>query len=202
SVPAPPVSRSRRRTRTCGSSSSSRSRPAASMDGAVTPRMARDCCGSAATIDRKSTRLNSSHVKNSYAVFCLKKKRVLLLQARDGLVPRQRHQPHECASLRRTDDRQLIVGDAARLLQHLVQQLGGADELLHVVHVPERLVTPLHDAVLALAHVHDVHLLLLVLAQPVTALRDVTNALLRLFCIHAAATPEIYTLSLHDALPI
>src|SRR5690606_41959479 len=27
-----------------------------------------------ATQDRKSTRLNSSHVKNSYAVFCLKKK--------------------------------------------------------------------------------------------------------------------------------
>src|SRR5690606_16525316 len=26
------------------------------------------------TQDRKSTRLNSSHVKNSYAVFCLKKK--------------------------------------------------------------------------------------------------------------------------------
>src|SRR6266511_2570380 len=26
-------------------------------------------------VDRKSTRLNSSHVKNSYAVFCLKKKR-------------------------------------------------------------------------------------------------------------------------------
>src|SRR5690606_40576598 len=29
---------------------------------------------SMATPDRKSTRLNSSHVKNSYAVFCLKKK--------------------------------------------------------------------------------------------------------------------------------
>src|SRR5690606_42052224 len=28
----------------------------------------------AATADRKSTRLNSSHVKISYAVFCLKKK--------------------------------------------------------------------------------------------------------------------------------
>src|SRR5690606_13154219 len=26
--------------------------------------------------DRKSTRLNSSHVKNSYAVFCLKKKNI------------------------------------------------------------------------------------------------------------------------------
>src|SRR5690606_39518922 len=29
----------------------------------------------AATVDRKSTRLNSSHVKISYAVFCLKKKK-------------------------------------------------------------------------------------------------------------------------------
>src|SRR3989442_14882278 len=28
------------------------------------------------TIDRKSTRLNSSHVRISYAVFCLKKKKV------------------------------------------------------------------------------------------------------------------------------
>src|SRR5437773_6627373 len=27
-------------------------------------------------LDRKSTRLNSSHIKNSYAVFCLKKKRL------------------------------------------------------------------------------------------------------------------------------
>src|SRR5690606_41533629 len=28
-------------------------------------------------VDRKSTRLNSSHVKISYAVFCLKKKKIL-----------------------------------------------------------------------------------------------------------------------------
>src|SRR5690606_41938749 len=31
--------------------------------------------------DRKSTRLNSSHVKISYAVFCLKKKTAISLQA-------------------------------------------------------------------------------------------------------------------------
>src|SRR5690554_7539481 len=31
--------------------------------------------------DRKSTRLNSSHVRTSYAVFCLKKKRILGGQA-------------------------------------------------------------------------------------------------------------------------
>src|SRR5690606_41488581 len=31
--------------------------------------------GAEVLLDRKSTRLNSSHVKNSYAVFCLKKKK-------------------------------------------------------------------------------------------------------------------------------
>src|SRR5690606_5585998 len=31
-------------------------------------------------LDRKSTRLNSSHVKNSYAVFCLKKKKKTIEQ--------------------------------------------------------------------------------------------------------------------------
>src|SRR5690606_41787562 len=31
------------------------------------------------TLDRKSTRLNSSHVKISYAVFCLKKKTILIV---------------------------------------------------------------------------------------------------------------------------
>src|SRR3989442_4444271 len=41
------------------------------------PRRARDTSGRtiAAGRDRKSTRLNSSHVRISYAVFCLKKKK-------------------------------------------------------------------------------------------------------------------------------
>src|SRR5215469_17161247 len=33
------------------------------------------CCRTSPTTDRKSTRLNSSHVEISYAVFCLKKKK-------------------------------------------------------------------------------------------------------------------------------
>src|SRR5436305_8373405 len=37
------------------------------------PRLA--TAGCAADRDRKSTRLNSSHVRTSYAVFCLKKKK-------------------------------------------------------------------------------------------------------------------------------
>src|SRR5690606_39626061 len=43
-------------------------------DTVQSPRPARRV--TAALKDRKSTRLNSSHVKISYAVFCLKKKRV------------------------------------------------------------------------------------------------------------------------------
>src|SRR5690606_41272835 len=34
------------------------------------------CHGGGSQPDRKSTRLNSSHVKISYAVFCLKKKKI------------------------------------------------------------------------------------------------------------------------------
>src|SRR5690606_42084551 len=36
--------------------------------------------GAARRLDRKSTRLNSSHVKISYAVFCLKKKKAIRTQ--------------------------------------------------------------------------------------------------------------------------
>src|SRR5690348_18035396 len=41
------------------------------------PRTARDgrYCGAKLHLDRKSTRLNSSHPSISYAVFCLKKKK-------------------------------------------------------------------------------------------------------------------------------
>src|SRR6266540_5620075 len=34
--------------------------------------------------DRKSTRLNSSHITSSYAVFCLKKKKIYNISARYG----------------------------------------------------------------------------------------------------------------------
>src|SRR3989442_7345711 len=36
-----------------------------------------DLQGRIVSLDRKSTRLNSSHVRISYAVFCLKKKKIL-----------------------------------------------------------------------------------------------------------------------------
>src|SRR5690349_23853072 len=41
--------------------------------------------------DRKSTRLNSSHVEISYAVFCLKKKK----KKKDNIPNRQRENTHQ-----------------------------------------------------------------------------------------------------------
>src|SRR5436309_4814465 len=57
--------------------SRSRRRRASSSPGGRPPRSARAGCSSTVDEhpDRKSTRLNSSHVKISYAVFCLKKKK-------------------------------------------------------------------------------------------------------------------------------
>src|SRR5690606_39818009 len=62
-LPSPPAPRARRR----------RLRPAAESSPAEPER--------APETDRKSTRLNSSHVKISYAVFCLKKKNTPVLQS-------------------------------------------------------------------------------------------------------------------------
>src|SRR3989442_5645346 len=70
------------------------------------PHPLRPCCGVTASwqhglswLDRKSTRLNSSHVRISYAVFCLKKKKknekrseVYRLQQRGMHVGRQTHE--------------------------------------------------------------------------------------------------------------
>src|SRR5690606_8204736 len=49
------------------------------------------------TRDRKSTRLNSSHVKISYAVFCLKKKKQPQERNHDAVTPQ--HELHQRAAL-------------------------------------------------------------------------------------------------------
>src|SRR5256885_7184304 len=43
--------------------------------------------------DRESTRLNSSHLVNSYAVFCLKKKKKAIARAAAFVIPGQRPLP-------------------------------------------------------------------------------------------------------------
>src|SRR2546422_6030311 len=56
--------------RRCAGSGQSGLQPARSK-----PKHWADICGKSGDIDRKSTRLNSSHGYISYAVFCLKKKK-------------------------------------------------------------------------------------------------------------------------------
>src|SRR3989442_10041162 len=51
-------------------------------------------------LDRKSTRLNSSHVRISYAVFCLKKKHELLPSPRGGAGAERPGSPRHRASRR------------------------------------------------------------------------------------------------------
>src|SRR6266513_5326414 len=49
------------------------------VDGRRLSQQSRPCASPCLTGDRKSTRLNSSHVSISYAVFCLKKKKKQIL---------------------------------------------------------------------------------------------------------------------------
>src|SRR4249919_1500119 len=65
---------------------------------------------SQAASDRKSTRLNSSHVKISYAVFCLKKKRIPSIRLRR--IVRYTRMARACASrhVRRRRRRADVVG--------------------------------------------------------------------------------------------
>src|SRR5690349_10480658 len=59
----------------------------ASTTGRDAPSSRKDCCDMCCStpygLDRKSTRLNSSHVEISYAVFCLKKKKKKNINKKD-----------------------------------------------------------------------------------------------------------------------
>src|SRR5471032_1133570 len=98
------------------------------------------------SIDRKSTRLNSSHIPISYAVFCLKKKN----SARPGQI----HRKHKGTRY-----------DAEQTLWQLVAATGDFFRLALRIALPDG---------------------------------DQGAS----FFFNDTATTEIYTLSLHDALPI
>src|SRR5215216_2692249 len=98
-----------------------------------------------AKLDRKSTRLNSSHQIISYAVFCLKKKKFVRRTAHSHLYPRTTHVT--CS------------------------HLGQRTQPLYCLRQP-----PYRQSLPSCA--------------------------MRLFFFNHTPTTEIYTLSLHDALPI
>src|SRR5690606_39278759 len=74
-------------------------------------------------LDRKSTRLNSSHVKSSYAVFCLKKKKGMKREPRqlvDRPVPREHRHAVENELSRRQRSGQDIHQASVAPPQHMV----------------------------------------------------------------------------------
>src|SRR5947209_12365445 len=56
------------------------------------------------TVDRKSTRLNSSHANISYAVFCLKKKKRPRTAPKSAQAQPARERPHELLMQRSTEE--------------------------------------------------------------------------------------------------
>src|SRR5690606_42126559 len=72
-------------TRPSGSNVIGKAAPFSSRTLQVVPARGGAAPASATAADRKSTRLNSSHVKISYAVFCLKKKKTITTLASQQL---------------------------------------------------------------------------------------------------------------------
>src|SRR2546427_2855082 len=67
-------------------------RPSTAFGGLQAPRSPATSVSPAKAVDRKSTRLNSSHSQISYAVFCLKKKKILETDTRFFHAELLRHQ--------------------------------------------------------------------------------------------------------------
>src|SRR5690242_10338336 len=130
-------------------------------------------------VDRKSTRLNSSHMSISYAVFCLKKKRFYLLDF------------NWITSILLAS----LLASHTLIAYPIVSKLGIAKTKAVNITVGGTMITD----TLAL-------LVLAVIAGMSTG--EINNEFwIRLvvsiiFFFTVAATTEIYTLSLHDALPI
>src|SRR5688572_2957385 len=157
------------------------------------------------TRDRKSTRLNSSHSQNSYAVFCLKKKHaaVGLEHSRIDADPvdvaglRRQHLEHQAAErlfrIRPALQRFfLLLADTFAFDRRDVERarqivLNCVEHRLYARAVQGRAAK--HRLKL---HVHG------------RLAKHFANQIRRnrLFFFNDSAPPEIYTLSLHDALPI
>src|SRR5437667_14463 len=164
--------------------------------------------------DRKSTRLNSSHITISYAVFCLKKKKKpraerhrrrtrlpkLTQQGTAGRTqPKPRHHRERRHTCEADDPTQEQGGDSMappsrhRRLTHLrPSDCRPHPPLARVLTPPPPLRNPIPPTP---AHLNSRHL-----ARPRRLLTPLY--VLFFFFFNDTATTEIYTLSLHDALPI
>src|SRR5205085_2109760 len=116
-------------------------------------------------IDRKSTRLNSSHSQISYAVFCLKKKNIRVNRAKkSGMVN---------------------INSSVNS-----RERSGINTILHELN-------PLFTINVTMRDIKSKNVYSRVNSKATTQWRKTES-----FFFIDTATAEIYTLSLHDALPI
>src|SRR5690242_13412356 len=142
-----------------------------------------------ANSDRKSTRLNSSHMSISYAVFCLKKKTMY----RGRLWTMRQYAGFGTAAETNRRFRMLLDAGQTRLSVafDLPTQMGLDSDSSRALGEVGRVGA-------AIDTVEDMHALLDGIPLDTVSTSMTINA----FFFNDPATTEIYTLSLHDALPI
>src|SRR5205807_1014418 len=129
--------------------------------------------------DRKSTRLNSSHLVNSYAVFCLKKKNQKEIAGIQSATSRQNTKDQVYAQNEMLAYQQ--KESTARVAS--IMENTNLSKQQQVSEIMRQMLTQAQTA-----------------GQYFT--NDQIKEMTRNFFFNDASTPEIYTLSLHDALPI
>src|SRR5436309_2543968 len=155
--------------------------------------------GVAMVEDRKSTRLNSSHVKNSYAVFCLKKKTISRFGTASDFVAR-----YALSRIGLVPGKDVAIVQVVGVPDLLVAVLAGKVQSA-ILNTPASFIGQ-KKGLNILADVSK-----LGLAFQYTGIAtsrrftrehpDIVRRYVSLF-FKAMNTTEIYTLSLHDALPI
>src|SRR5690554_4899609 len=134
--------------------------------------------------DRKSTRLNSSHVRISYAVFCVKKK-ISAVKIGDKLGVRA----SETAELIFDNVRvpkENVIGEVGMGFVQAMQILDGGR--ISIAALSCGIARGAYEASVKYAKEREQF------GKPIASFQG--------FIFNVAATATIYTLSLHDALPI
>src|SRR5690606_29111761 len=147
--------------------------------------------------DRKSTRLNSSHVKTSYAVFCLKKKKPLdIIYLGETVCSKRRAFSLDgwlglARELREAGCQAELVLSGLTLIE-AASELSSLRRLCH------------NGELLVEANDIGAGQMLGEKSLPFVAgpALNIYNGHALAFFFNDTAPPEIYTLSLHDALPI
>src|SRR5205807_1974318 len=146
--------------------------------------------------DRKSTRLNSSHLVISYAVFCLKKKKVT--EDRDRLISLC----EELALLQQVGIRVCVVHGGGKQLSELAKKLGIEQTIIEGRRVTDDDTLEMAKIIFAGKITTDILAALRHRGVHAVGLSGIDGNIVHALLMPPTEATDIYTLSLHDALPI